>query len=238
MDNIGYTSLSRQTGLRREMDAVANNIANMSTTGYRKEGILFSEYISRLERDQPSLSMTDGGIRNTNYTTGTLTQTNGMFDFAIDGDGFFLVATEAGTKMTRAGGFTPNETGQLATSDGALVLDISESPISIPASADDIMVGGDGTISANGTPIAQIGTFIPIDMNALKREQGTLFATDGGYQPVDGQRVLQGFLEGSNVNPIEEITRMIEVQRAYEQSAKFLDKEDERIRSVIKTLGQ
>ena len=238
MDNIGYTSLSRQTGLRHEMDSVANNIANMSTTGFRKEGILFSEHISRLEKDQPSLSMTDGGIRNTNYATGATSQTNGTFDFAINGEGFFMVATEAGNKLTRAGSFTPNEVGQLVTNSGAPVLDASESPISIPTSAEHIMVGSDGTISADGNPVAQIGVFMPFDTGSLKREQGTLFTTDEGYQPVDAPNVLQGFLEGSNVNPIEEITRMIEVQRAYEQSAKFLDKEDERIRSVIKTLGQ
>ncbi len=95
----------------------------------------------------------------------------------------------------------------------------------------------DGTLSAGGVPLAQVGLWRPVDPLSLRHQSGTLFQADD-LEPAEGARLFQGFLEDSNVNPVTEVARMIEVQRAYELGQKFLDAEDGRTRSVIETLGR
>jgi flagellar basal-body rod protein FlgF len=107
-----------------------------------------------------------------------------------------------------------------------------------PPDATAITLSPDGTLSANGRPVAQIGLVVPTDPNGLQREAGVMFRADAGVEPVEDGKIAQGFLEASNVSAIAEITRMIEVQRAYELGQTFLDREDERIRGVIQTLGR
>lgn len=237
MDNAGYTTLTRQAGLLREMQTVANNLANLSTTGFRKEGVIFAEHIKALDGDEGSLSMATASVRLTMQQQGTLTQTNGDFDFAIEGEGFFMIETPEGQQLTRAGSFTPNGEGELVTPDGYRLLDGGGSPIFIPPSARSISVSADGTLSADGVPQTQISLFTPADPTDLSRQNGVRFQVDGDVLPVENSAIIQGFVEDSNVNPVIEIARMIEVQHAYELGQSLLDKEDERIRSVLKTLG-
>lgn len=238
MDNAGYTSLTRQVGLMREMASVANNIANMSTTGYRREGVIFAEYVRDLGPDAPSLSMASGRVREMEFTQGSMTQTNGTFDLAIQGDGFFQIGTPDGERLTRAGNFTRDAAGAVVTPDGYPLLDAGGAPVFAPPDAETIAIAPDGTLSADGTPLGQIGVWRPDDLNNLTREGGVRFAFEGVLEPVENSAVLQGFLEGSNVNAVSEITRMIEVQRAYELGQGLLEREDERIRSVLRTLGR
>jgi flagellar basal-body rod protein FlgF len=221
----------------QELQMVANNIANASTTGFRREGLVFSEFIQRLGREDESLSMTTALVRDIDLSQGTLVPTGSPFDLAIEGDGFFQVETPEGPMMTRAGAFTANEAGELSTMDGRRVLDIGGAAIFVPPGAADLAVSRDGTVSAAGLPIGQVAVVVPTDRNSLSRHASGLF-TASGVEPAQNAVVLQGFVEKSNVNPIAEITRMIEVQHAYEQGAKFLDREDERIRAVISTLGR
>jgi flagellar basal-body rod protein FlgF len=236
MDAAGYATLNRQSGLMREMAVVANNIANTSTTGFRREGVVFSEYIAALDQD-PSLSMADASGRHVDLTQSTISQTGGQFDFAIQGDGFFLIDTPQGQRLTRAGSFTPSAEGELVTPDGYRLLDAGGAPIFVPPDAKSVAVSADGTLSADGQPLAQIGLWQPTDPLALRHQSGTLF--DGGeVEPAESATLLQGMLEDSNVEPVSEIARMIEVQRAYELGQKFLDAEDERVRGVIQTLGR
>ena len=140
MDSAGYTSLTRMVGLNREMQAIANNIANVSTTGFRKEGLIFSEYISALETGEDSLSMAEGNVRLTNDSQGPLTPTGGAYDFAIEGDGFFMIDTPDGQALTRAGAFTTNDQGELTTHDGYRLLDNGGAPIFIPPDAGTVAV--------------------------------------------------------------------------------------------------
>jgi flagellar basal-body rod protein FlgF len=234
MDAAGYATLNRQSGLMREMGVVANNIANASTTGFRREGVVFSEYIAAMDHD-PSLSMAHASGRHVDLSQATLSQTGGAFDFAIQGEGFFLVQTPEGDRLTRAGAFTPSPEGELMTADGHRLLDTGGAPIFVPPDA-KVALGRDGTLSANGQPIAQVGIWRPVDPLALRHQAGTLF--DGGaVEPAEAE-VLQGMLEESNVEPVSEIARMITVQRAYELGQKFLDAEDERVRGVIQALGR
>ena len=237
MDNAGYVALSRQSGLMRQMQIVANNIANASTTGFRKEGMMFSEFIVQTGDQQPSLSMATGDVRETVLAQGGLSRTGGTFDLAIEGPGFFQLETQNGKSLTRAGSFTPNENGELVSWDGARLLDAGGAPVFVPPDASSISIASDGTLSADGRALSQIGLYQPSDKAALSRLDGVRFQASGALEPVEGSSILQGFLEESNVNPVQEISRMIEVQRAYEMGQTLLDREDQRIRNVIQTIG-
>jgi len=238
MDNAGYISLTRQSGLLKEMQTVANNIANISTTGYQREGVVFSEFIERGGATGDSMSFADAHGRLTDRSQGMLANTGGAFDFAIEGPGYFLLATPNGERLTRAGSFTPDNQSELVSNDGYKVLDIGGAPIFIPPNAKSIAVASDGTISADGAPLTQIGVVVPDDPNKMIRTSGVMFRPEGSYQPIDKPVISQGFIEQSNVDPVLEMTRMIEVQRTYELSQKFIEREDERIRSVVRVLGQ
>lgn len=232
MDNQGYITLTRQTGLTREMQIVANNIANAATTGFRQQGMLFSEFVQSVDGGA-SLSMGQGNVGQTSFAQGAITQTNGSFDFAIEGDGYFLVQTPAGERLTRAGSFSPSAAGDLVNNDGFAVLDAGGAPVFVPPDATDISVASDGTLSADGQLIGQIGLVVPNDPQDMIREDGVMFRTESGFEPAENARVLQGFVENSNVEPILQIARMVEVQRAYEMGQSFLDAEDERIRRAM-----
>lgn len=235
MESTGYITLTRQSGLQREMQVVANNIANAATTGYRAEGIIFSEYVKAVN-GEASLSMGQGNIGKTSFEQGSLRQTNGTFDFAIEGDGYFLIQTPLGDRLTRAGAFSPDATGQLVTPDGYPVLDAGRAPLFVPAAAGTLAVSSDGTLSMDGVPLGQMALVRPADPLGMIREDGVMFRADAGDEPTEDVRVLQGFVEGSNVNPLLELSRMIEVQRAYEMGQSFLKTEDERVRAAVKTL--
>ncbi len=239
MDNAIYTTLTRQSGLMSEMRAVANNIANASTTGYRREGVIFSEFVQALAPGDPSLSMATANVRDTRLDQAPLDETGGTFDLAIEGEGFFMVEGPNGPMLTRAGAFTPSPQGELVTLDGYRLLDAGGAPLFVPAAAQSIAVASDGTMSADGQLLAEIGLWLPRDPNDLRHHDGVRFESPGGADPVSGDaRILQGYLEQSNVNPIGEIARMIEIQRAYEQGQAFLEREDERIRGVIQSLAK
>ena len=238
MDNPAYVSLTRQSGLMHEMRAIANNLANISTTGFRKEGVVFAEHVSALGGAEPSLSMAADEGRMVNLAQGALTQTGGALDLAIEGEGFFLIETPEGNQLTRAGNFTASPEGEIVTEDGYRLLDIGGAPVAIPPDGGRIAIAGDGTVSSGGVPFAQIGLFAPTQASELEHAAGTRFRTATEPQPVEGAQIFQGFLEGSNVAPVLEIARMIEVQRAYEMGQGFLDREDTRIRNVIQALGR
>lgn len=235
MDASGYVTLSRQSGLLSQMDAIANNIANASTTGFKREGTVFAEFITT-GGDGPSLSMGFANTRAVDLQQAPVSATGGTFDFAVEGTGFFLVQTPQGQKLTRAGSFTPGADGTLQTADGHTLLDASGSAIMIPLGSQNIGLAQDGSLSADGAPLAKLGLWAPTDPLTLTHEQGALFSASG-YQPGEGQ-ILQGHLEDSNVDPVSEVAKMISVQRAYELGQSFLDREDDRTRAVIQTLGR
>ncbi|MGY6410066.1 MAG: flagellar hook-basal body complex protein [Alkalilacustris sp.] len=238
MDNAAYVILSRQSGLMADMQSVAHNMANLSTAGYRREGVLFAEYVRAMEGGAPSLSQAAATVRHTFTHAGALEATGGSFDVAIEGEGYFQVQTPDGERLTRNGSFRPNMAGELVTPDGHLVLDDGGAPIFVPPDARSIGIAPDGTISADDLPLGQIGVVRPVDPLTLRREAGVLMRIDGPVEPVPEARVVQGYLEGSNVDPMFEMARMIAVSRAYEMGQSFLDREDERIRAVVQTLGR
>lgn len=238
MDTSAYIVLTRQGGLSREMQVIANNIANASTTGFRREGLIFSEFVKAAPGRGPSVSMAHGNVRQLTDVQGALVKTGGTFDLAISGAGFFQIETPEGARLTRAGAFLTNAESELVTSDGHRLLDAGGAPVFVPPDARKITLARDGTFSADGRPFAQLGLFQPTDPLAMTRAAGTMFDPGGGTEPIENTSILQGFLEDSNVDPIAEMARMIVVQRAYEQGQRLLEREDERIRNVIQTLGR
>lgn len=237
MDAAGYTTLNRQSGLLREVGVIAHNIANSDTTGFRREGVLFSEYVKRLDGGAQSLSMATGNTWMTDMSQADVAYTGGNYDLAIEGQGFFLIETDQGQRLTRAGSFTPNAEGELVTSQGHRLLDEGGGAVVIPAIARAVAVGTDGTVSADGQPVARIGLWQATDPVSMVHQAGTLFSANG-VEPVEGGLIRQGYLEGSNVDALTEMARMIEVQRAYELGQSFLEREDERIRNVVQILGR
>ncbi|MEP3347201.1 MAG: flagellar hook-basal body complex protein [Litoreibacter sp.] len=237
MGNTVYATLTRQSGLMKEMNVVANNIANLATTGFRSEETIFTEFVVPMGRDNGSMSMARASAHSTNFLQGSLTQTGGVFDLGINGDGFFQIETPAGVRLTRAGSFSPNAAGELVTTEGYNLLDFGGAPIVAPLGASKIDIASDGTLSADGNPIAQVGLVIPEDLTDMVREDGVKFSTQSALIPAEDASVSQGFLEASNVEPVQQIARMIEVQRSYEMGQSFLEKEDERLRSIMTLVG-
>ncbi len=237
MDLAGYVALSRQSGLANELQPVANNIANLSTTGYRREGVIFAEEVQALPIEGGSVAMTEARARYTDELQGALRETGGTLDLASEGEGYFTVLTPQGERLTRAGAFTRNQDGVVVNLDGHPLLDEGGGEIAIPFEVRTIGVSTDGTMSADGAPLARIGLVRVEDQTRLFREAGVLYRAEDPTVPVEDGRIVQGFLEQSNVSPVAEMARMIEVQRAYEYGQKLMDQEDDRIRQVVRTLG-
>lgn len=228
-------TITRQMGLMAEMRAVANNIANAGTTGFRRTDVVFTEHIDATpEGESVSMAVARGG--SIDLTQGAIAYTGGTYDLAIEGEGFFLLETPQGQRLTRAGTFSPDAAGNLATPAGHAVLSPGGAPVTIPAAAGDIVISTDGTVTADGQPVGQIGLVRPEETRTLKSEPGPMFATEAELLPVEGATIRQGHLESSNVNAVMEITRMIEVQRAYELGQAFLDRESDRRSKLVDTL--
>ncbi len=237
MDNAGYVGLSRQAGLMRELNIVANNLANMNTNGFRRESAIFAEHVAALENGDPSLSISTQSRRFVDTSAGEAAVTDQPFDMAISGDGFFLVEAPGGERLTRDGAFSLNDNRELVNAQGFRVLDEGGSAIVIPPGQNDVSVSVDGSIVANGQPVARLGV-VTADPAFMVREGNNMFRAENGFDAVLDPQVRQGALEGSNVNAVEEMARLIVVQRAYEASKRFVDDENERITRTIRTLGR
>lgn len=235
-DALYYLSINRQRGLSRELAAIANNIANVDTAGFRKEEMIFSEYV-RSTGTGESVSMADTGARFASTRPGEMRVTGGMLDLALEGRGYFLIGGPEGTRVTRAGIFQQNEEGVIVTPEGAALLDEGEAPIFLPPDAATVSVAADGTLSADGVPLGRIAV-VEAAPESLIRAGASAFAPNGGYTPLENPKIRQGAVERSNVNPVEEIARMIAVTRAYEQVQNLIRDEDERVLETIQTLGQ
>ena len=238
MDNsISYLSLNRQIGLSIELDVLSNNISNINTSGFRREGVNFTEFVLSAENEN-SISMADIGARHTLDLPGAVVESGGALDVAIEGEGFFLIDGVGERLLTRAGAFQVSDTGVLSTPGGAPVLDVGGGQIPIGIDTKEIQIAEDGTVSANGIAISQIA-IVTAPPTAMTRVGDTSFSViDGAFEALENPRVRQGALEKSNVNPVHEIARMIEITRAYEMAQSVIQDEDERIRDVIQTLSE
>lgn len=238
MGNVSYVTVSRQSALLDQLDVIAGNIANSDTTGFRREVTVFSEYVKAVGGETGSISMATVRARFTDTTQGVIGATGAPLDVAIEGDGFFLIETPEGQRLTRSGAFTTDVNGALITLEGNFVLDDGGGQIFIPPDAESVLIGPDGTISVDEQQVAQLGLVTVEEPARLRHAGGVLLEADQPLLPVDDARVAQGFLEASNVNPLIEITQLIEVQRAYELGQSLIERESERSDRLIQTLGQ
>jgi len=243
MDNALYVGLSRQLTLRRELDIVANNIANANTTGFKAEELMVRTEPARPARTlggtNPVKFVLDDGVTR-DFSQGAMTKTGGDFDLAIEGQGFFKVQTAGGERYTRDGRFTTNPEGKLVTQGGAPVLDEGGGEILIDPKLGAVSIGKDGLVSQGQVRVGKIGVVSTQDLSALRKDGDNLYRNVANVtlQPAPSAVVHQGMLESSNVQSVVQITKLIEVQRAYESMAKMMDNTAELTRSAVERLGK
>ncbi|MFW0776733.1 MAG: flagellar basal-body rod protein FlgF [Rickettsiales bacterium] len=225
MDNGIYVMLSRQLSLFRDMQATANNIANTNTVGFKGEHMLFTSY---LEKDvnlgeQNPMAFAHDISTYLNTEGGPVTVTGNPLDFAVQGNGYFAVETPLGTRYTRAGNFQLDSIGTLVTADGKPVLDAAGQRIVFPEETTDIEIGETGTLKVNGDEFSTLGIFEFPNEQLLQRLDNQLFKSEIVPQVSLTARVMQGTLEKANVQPIMEMTHMMEVSRSVASTAKYIE---------------
>lgn len=251
MENAVLVGLSRQVALRRELEVVSNNIANLNTTGFKSDGALFEQYLMPVARDNGFT----GADRRLNFVQdratwldlgqGPVQQTGNPLDVALEGKGFLVVQTPRGERYTRNGALQINAAGELVTGEGYQVLG-EAGPIVFQPNDRDITISGDGTISArsgNNLTDSQRGKLRVVGFDApgrLQKDGSSTFAAPPTVtqQPVPNVKFVQGAVEKSNVRAVVEMTRMIEVTRSYTQVATMLSQQSDMRRSAIEKLAE
>jgi flagellar basal-body rod protein FlgF len=243
MDNALYVGLSRQVVLRREMDIIANNIANLDTNGFKVESLMQKTdpayTAATFSAPKPVKFVAADGVAR-DFGQGVLVKTGATLDMAIEGQGFFQVQGPNGARFTRDGRFTTDPTGKLVTQGGLPVLDEGGGEIVIDAEKGPVAIGPDGSMSQGNERVGKVGMFSFANAGALEKSGDNLYRNTSNLTPEKAEKagLRQGFLESSNVKPVLEITRMVEVSRAYEQTAKMIDAEAELSRRAIDRLGR
>lgn len=243
MDNAMIIGLTRQLTLRQAMDVAANNIANADTAGFKVERVMLEADTSNTtyHMDGPDrVAFVEDWAMGRDFSQGRLENTGRPLDLALDGEGFFTIETPAGERLTRDGKFTMNEQGDLVTGRGDRVLDDIGQPIRFDPEAGPVQIDPTGQIFQAGLPGQRVGVTRFEQLGLLEKVGDNMFSA-----PEDAERLLdnlptinQGFIEQSNVRPIVEITRMMEVSRAYTSVSKMINDTDELARKAIERLGR
>ncbi|MQT12747.1 flagellar basal-body rod protein FlgF [Segnochrobactrum spirostomi] len=233
-----YVALSGQIALEKRLNTIANNIANMNTPGFRAEEVKFEQVLAGTGRKgvafvtqgETYLSRRDGGIQ---YTGNPL-------DLAVEGNHWFAIGGPQGPVYTRDGRISISDSGELQSVDGYPILDTGGSGIRIDPAGGAISIGDDGGITQGGRQVGQIGIFdIPPEAK-LARFENSGVTSDIPAQPVEdgiGAGVRQGYLESSNINPVSEMARLIEVTRAFENAAAAIGEHENATTEAIRELG-
>jgi flagellar basal-body rod protein FlgF len=238
MQDALYVALSSQIALEKRLTTIADNVANSGTVGFRATGVKFEDLVTG--SGDKSVAFSSAGDTFLSRDKGGLRQTGNPLDVAIQGDAWFGIETPAGTVMTRDGRFNLDENGQLVTHQGFAVLDAGGAPIQLDPRNGAPKIGADGMIMQNGGQVGAIGLF--------EYDPGTNFQRFGNSGVIPSTTpepivdridagIAQGFVEESNVNPIQEMTRLISVQRAFENTAAMVRTADSTFQDAIKTLG-
>jgi flagellar basal-body rod protein FlgF len=252
MENALLVGLSRQMVLARELDVVANNIANLNTTGFKADNSVFERFLMPVARenrfntpDRQLSFVTETGTWH-DFRPGPVQQTGNPLDVAIDGDGFLVVQTTAGERYTRGGALQINAQGQLVTADGAQVIG-ENGPIVLQQTDGSIAIGPDGrvtVIEGNNTRTESLRGKLRLVSFAspqqLQKHGANNFSAPAGVTPTPDikSRVIQGAVEKSNVNGVVEMTRLIEISRAYTQVAQLLQQQGDLRKNAIQQLSE
>ncbi len=239
MDTPGYVILSRLTVQNRATAVLANNVANADTPGFRAHRMVFAEMIER-GRDVAG----PASLRATSYVqdratwremeNGSIQQTGNPLDIAITGDGFFAIETPRGERFTRAGRFSIGAEGRIVDIEGHAVLGVQGQPLAIAPGDTQIEVLGDGTIRSENGPIGRLRVVRFENPQTLLAEGDRNFDAAGERPvPVERPALLQGAVEGSNVRPIMEMTRLTAELREFQFATQFAERENDRLQSVI-----
>ncbi len=249
MQNTLLIGLSRQATLERQLDVVANNVANVNTAGFKADRSVFQEFLMPTAHEDNfvgndrRLSYVQDRATFHDFSQGASEQTKNPLDIAIDGSGFLVVQTPAGERYTRDGGLQMNGQGQLVTAAGNPVLGTS-GPIVFQPTDHDINITDDGTITVvegNGRTDSVRGKLrvvsFPEAQKMLKEGLNLYAAGEGSPQPDTKSALRQGYIEKSNVNAVAEMSRMIEVTRAYTQISTLLQQQSDLHKSAIEKLA-
>ena len=233
MDNSIYIAVSRQSGLFRDMEVSANNLANINTTGYNAQKLLFSEYLVRDGSVKDAYANDPSTYRDT--TNGPVKMTGNPFDLAIAGPGYFQVETPLGRRYTKSGNFQVDANGTLMTPTGYPVLGADGGQIPIPDDARSVEINSIGQVIVDGAEAGQVGIVEFANEQELKRLGNNLFSSEQAALPAASARVMQGALEGSNVNAVTELVRVMQLSRSVDSSAKFIESAYDLQRKTSKT---
>src|ERR1043165_5007781 len=252
MENASLVGLSRQVALSRELDVVANNIANINTTGCKTDRTVFQEFLmpgvraSEFRGADRAVSFVHDRATWTDFSQGPVQPTGNPLDVAISGNAFLTVQTPRGERYTRNGALQVNSQGQLVTSEGLAVIG-TNGPIVFQPNDRDISIGIDGTISVRegqSTVDAQRGKLKLASFAAprlLQKDGTSTFLAPAGVTPQAAPtdaKVTQGAIEKSNVQSVTEMSRMIEITRTYTQIAQIMQNQSDMRRSAIDKLAE
>ncbi len=242
MENAIYIGLSRQMSLRRQLEATANNIANVNTPGFKAQHMLFQEYLAKpatpgAHRGQQIAMVIDQALVR-DPRPGDLEHTGSQLNVALDGPGYLMVETPGGPRYTRNGSLRIDAEGTLTDVNGLPVLDPDGARIEIPGNTGQLEILGDGSVVADGVDAGRIGVVGFENELAMAPLGSGLLVTNETPAPAEGTRLVQGMLEQSNVEPILEMTEMIGLSRRYQSAQSMMESEHERQRTAIRRLGR
>ncbi|MDR3471964.1 MAG: flagellar basal-body rod protein FlgF [Devosia sp.] len=241
MENAQLVSLSRQIALQRQLDVVSNNVANLNTTGFKAESILFQQYDMPTARDNDfsgsqSVAFTQDWATIHDMANGALEQTGNPLDVGLTGPGFLTVSTAAGPRYTRSGSLAINAAGTLVDLAGNPVLGSDGTPFQFDAADTDVTILKDGTITTSQGAKGKLGLVEFADPQQAQREGNNLWS-GSNPAPATTTQVVQGSIERSNVSGVTEMASLIRVQRAYEQLATIMQRQDDLRSNAVQKLG-
>ncbi|HVZ99066.1 MAG TPA: flagellar basal-body rod protein FlgF [Caulobacterales bacterium] len=242
MDNALMIGLQTQRVLQRRMDISANNLANISTSGFKADTLVTEEVDNtgaHTEDNPRDVRFVRDLFEMRDMSQGPIAATGNPLDVAIQGDGFFIVQGPAGPLYTRDGAFAISADGHLVTSDGKDVLSQGGAPIIFDAQAGGSpTITRDGAITMDGVEVARLGVVNFANPQAMQKVGENLWNSGGQAQRDFEGVVVQGSVEGSNVSPVLELTRLIEISRAYESAARIVSSADDLRQRALQRLGQ
>lgn len=242
MENALLIGLSRQMALRQHMDVLANNLANVNTSGYKRDSLLFEQYlmpvaeISDAAGKDARLTFVQNPSVYRDFKEGSFVRTGNELDVAISGDAWFVVQTRDGERYTRNGELKLNANGELVTPSGDPVLG-EGGPITLSPEESGIEIARDGTLSTNLGQRAKLRLVSFEDNAVLKKEGALLFHTDVRPAEAENASVVQGVIEKSNVQPVLELTKVIQTMRAYQSVARAMEQTSQLRQDAINKLG-